>query len=214
MAVKREDIKQVMDNQKLQLLYSLVKSSIVEEKAEDKKEADEQLKWTVENFKNNVISLIKKLILDNKISPNHVTGFMVLLINKILISEDEDTLSKVDVPNLNKSTIIPEMLALHKLCKEDAFKSAICKIQEDFITDCILSAESPLYNLRQQLQSSKFRLSNFADEDSQKTAESSIRRIEAEIDSVVDKTKKIEEFCKKHKVEVELPRRTEFKVRW
>lgn len=212
MAVKREDIKQVMDNQKLQLLYSLVKSSIVEEKAEDKKEADEQLKGTVDYFKDNVISLIK-LILDNKISPNHVAGFMILLINKILISENEDTLSKAEIPNLNKSTIMPAMLALHKLCKKEAFKAAICKIQANFITDCIVSVESPLYNLRQQLQSSKLRLSNFADEDSQKTAESSIRRIEAEIDSVVDKTKKIEEFCTKHKVEVELPRRTEFKVR-
>jgi hypothetical protein len=196
MAVRIEDIKSTMDNQQQQLLYGFVRGTM----AENKKAGDKEVQEKIKIFEDNIILLIN-LILSNNIPSNHITRFMVLLINKIL-SESEAALANITISNINQyiGEISRSMITLHKLCQEENFKDTICKIQAGFITDCIINTEAPARELRQQLQLWRIHLTNGASDPKYETAKTSIPGIEKKIEIIDGKTKQVEVFCEQYKV--------------
>jgi hypothetical protein len=211
MSTKQEDIKWAINDQQLQLLYSIVSASI----EEAKKTATAELKDKIKKYVNSIESLIN-LTFSNGTPLPFLTIPLIALINKILLSEKPSTtttLAQLKPYGVNKNIdkLVPHVNALHILCQEEVFKSAICNVQKYFVTDCILKAEAPLYNLRQQLFSVRQKFQQLQSQKSHSTqekdnsslikkAEQEIKKIESKIELSNKTTKKIHEFCDSYKV--------------
>ncbi len=197
MSVSEEDIKWAKDHRQMQLLYGVVNTSM----AKNKTEADEQLTGKIKRFEDNLILLIN-LISGNDIPSYHITRFMIILINKTLLIADEAALANLTISSLHKNVkeIISCMITLHKLCQEEAFRTAMCKIQAKFITDCIINTEAPIDYLRQQLQLLQFNLSKNDSGPKYAESEESVQTIHTAIKSIADETQKVREFCEQYKV--------------
>ena len=197
MPLSEEDIKWAKENQQLQLLYSVVNSSMkdVEETA------DKELKEKIINFKDNLISLIEQ-VSGNGISSAHLSKYLVVLIHILLTKKETTELANINISNIHKHVeqIVNAMTALHILCKEEVFRSALCKIQAGFATDCIVNTQAPAYNLRRQLQLWQLHLSRGESDPAFSKAQQQVKEIQNHIEQINSKTQQAREFCEKFKI--------------
>ena len=197
MSTREEDIKWARENQQLQLLYSVVTASM----SEVEKTADKPLKEKIKTFEDNMISLIN-LISNNNIPAHHLTRYLIVLINKVLLTKDEGELVNIKIAGIDKKIdqIISNIIILHKLCQKEDFRLAMCEIQANFTTDCIVNTESPAYNLRQQLQLWQLHLSKGESDPTYPKAKQQVQEIQSQIDVINKETSKVREFCDQYKV--------------
>ena len=197
MSINEENIKLAIENRHRQLLYSIIDNSMTGET----KEADEQLKEKIKNFKENV-TLLSDLISDNGIPGRNLTQYLVLLIHETLSAKDQTELVTLKISDLNKKTddIVKTLSTLHKLCQEKIFRTALCKIQTRFATACEFNAEAPSRNLRGELLLWQSRLPKDKGDAGFVEANHNIEKIQAALkvwDKSYEDTKK---FCEQYTV--------------
>lgn len=193
-----EGIKWAREIGELQLLHTIINSSVAEaEKIEHKATAEK-----TKVFKTNMFSLIDS-ISGNGISAFHLSRFLIILINQILLAKEESALTTIKISGIDKNIeqITNSTIALHRLCKEENFRMAMCKIQANFATECVVNTESPVRILREQLRMWQLQLSKEKTRTQPSAAKEHVQEIEERINAVIKETNEAREFCEKYKVD-------------
>ncbi len=184
-------------NQQMQLLYSIVHASL----KEMNKTKDKQLKEKSIIFEDTLISLIQ-FISDNGIPAESLTMYLIIIINKSLLTQDEAELASIIISKLHKNVdkMINSMIILRGLCQEEDFRTAICHIQAEFASNFISNTESPIYPLEQQLQLWQLHLSKGESDPQFTKAKAEVPEIQSQMDTIHKNIQTALAFCEQYKV--------------
>ena len=175
----------------LQSLYSTVNSVMGESGIEERMEGKSR------EFKNNVHSLISLVSENTGVRAQELTLLLIPLIYKILSTTNERELHEMKIPMISKGENVMRqtLVNIHKICKDDPYRTLLCKIQAHFCLSCVLNTKEPRYELGKELlwlRQAKL--------PSDKEIDRKIGKLTDQIKDIDSKVERAERFCEKYRV--------------